>query len=150
MIRTSAASLGNWHLQIPWLTGTIDWNLWRRRLLVLLLLPLPWVVLWISFLHLPKDFMVRRESLGYEDLSGGMTIVIRLESATPETGTAERAAGSGKRDKRIQHLFLSRRVVGGRCDAFRPVSLPLAPSPCRPVSISVSARRRNIQCRSIR
>ena len=46
-------------------------------------------------MHVPKDFMVRPESAGCEDLREGITIVIRLKGVTPEMGIVEGAAGTG-------------------------------------------------------
>ena len=113
LIRASAANLVNWHLRIPRLTGTIDYRRTCEGCAFgcCYCSPLPWVLLGISFLYVPENFMVRRETLGYEDSSRGMTIVIRLKSATPETWIVERAARTGQRDKRIQHLFPSWRVL---------------------------------------
>jgi len=46
---------------------------------------------------------VYEDSPECEDVSGGMTIVIRLKGATPETGIVQGAAGVGKLDTLINH-----------------------------------------------
>ena len=106
LVGTGAANVVYWHLRIQWLTGAIDWNLLRwRLLLLLLLLVLVLLLLRVSFLHVYGDFMVRRETSGCEDLGGGMAIVIRLKGVAPETGIVEGAAGTGKLDTLIQHFL---------------------------------------------
>lgn len=75
------------------------------RLLLLLLLVLVLLLLGVSFLHVYGDFVVRRETSGCEDLSGGMAIVIRLKGVTPETGIVEGAARTGEFDTLIQHFL---------------------------------------------